>query len=290
MKSILPQLIEGLKHDSLRGMTANLLSMILGEAAQAIPSMIALLKTRTSNLGYYVPAALACAGPKAIQPLAELLDHKETFIRARAIKTIGLIGAPAVNMVPRLVEKLNTGCVLERVAAAEALGNIGTAGASLAVPALKAVVKDRDIAVRREAIDALGKMKEKAESAIPDLCNILDEAVATQIKWRVLLALKSIGVAAVPTLLQSLRNADEQVRMLAARELSECGKLVPAVIPALVKCLEDADPGVRAEAVESLGKLGSRAVGAKSSLEQLLRDPCEIVRARTKLALTAILT
>ena len=133
-------------------------------------------------------------------------------------------------------------------------------------------------------------MKEKAESAIPELCSILDEAVATQIKWRVLLALKNIGVAAVPTLLQSLRNADEWVRMLAARELSECGKLVPAVIPALVKCLEDADPGVRAEAVESLGKLGSRAVGARSCLEQLLRDPCEIVRARTKLALTAILT
>ena len=119
-------------------------------------------------------------------------------------------------MVPRLVEKLNTGSVLERVAAAEALGNIGPAGASLAVPALKAVVKDRDLAIRLAAIDALGKMKEKAESAIPDLCNILDEAVATQIKWRVLLALKNIGVAAVPTLLQSLRNADERVRMSAA--------------------------------------------------------------------------
>jgi HEAT repeat protein len=290
LKSMIPQLIEGLKHESTQEISVKSLGKIGAEATQAVPCLVDLLQNRSRSLGCCVPVALAGVGSKALPPLTKLIEHEETFVRARAIKTIGLIGALAVNMVPRLVEKLNTGTVLERVAAAEALGNIGPAGANLAVPALRAVVKVRDLAIRREAIDALGKMKEKAESAIPELCSILDEAVATQIKWRLLLALKNIGVAAVPTLLQSLRNADEWVRTLAARELSECGKLVPAVIPALVKCLEDADPGVRAEAVESLGKLGSRAVGARSCLEQLLRDPCEIVQARTKLALTAILT
>ena len=290
LKSIVPQLVDGLKHNSFPQMSAKLFDRIFAEATQTVPVsfLIDWLKSR-DRTGSYVLKWLAAAGSKAIPPLVELLKHKDSFVRARAIETVGLMGYQAANMVPRLVEKLNTGAVLERVAAAEALGNIGPAGASLAVPALRAVVKDRDLAIRLEAIKALGKMMEKAEPAIPELCNILNEAVATQIKWRVLTVFTNIGVTAVPQLVRSLGNADGWVRALAVRELSKFGNLVPAVIPALVKCLEDTDPGVRAEAVESLGKLGSRAVGVRSCLEQLLRDPCELVRERTQTALTAIL-
>jgi HEAT repeat protein len=290
LKSILPQLIDGLKHDSLRGISVNLLSTILAEATQAVPHLIDLLKTRNGNLGCYVPAALASAGSKAIPPLAKLMEHEEIFVRARAIKTIGLIGGPASSMVPRLIQKLNTGSILERVAAAGALGNIGPTGASVAVPALKAAVRDRDIALRCAAIEALGKLKGQAESAISDLCDFLNESLARQIKWRALTALKNIGVAGVPRLLQALKNADEEVRRFAAGQLSEFGKVIPSVVPALIECLGDADAGVRASAVESLEKIGSRAVVARSSLEQLLRDPCEIVRERTKVALNAMST
>ena len=289
LKSILPQLIEGLKHDSIRGLTANLLSRILAEATQAIPYLVDLLKIRKSDVGYYVPAVLAGAGSKALPALTKLMEHEQAFVRARAIKTIGLIGCPAVCMLPRLIEKLNTGSVLERVAAAGALGNIGPSGAGVAVPALKALIKDRDIAIRLEAIDALGKLKGDAKSAIPNLCGLLNEPLAMQIKWRALRTLSNIGVAAVPTLLQSLRNSDEQVRALAAKELSDFGDVIPSVVPALIDCLEDADIGVRVSAIESLAKIGSSAEVARPSLEQLLRDPCDIVREKTKLALAAML-
>ena len=225
LKSILPQLREGLKRNSFRSISARLLERILAESTEAIPYLVDLLKERKGP-GYYAPRALAAAGSEAISPIVELLEHRDAFVRARAIKTIGLMGGQAVSMVPTLVAKLSTGSVSERVAAAGALGNIGPAGAAQAVPALRTVVKDRDLAIRREAIEALGELKEHAEPAIRELCEILKERPAMRITWRIVRTLRSVGEAAVPALLQCLRSGDEEVRRLTARELSDLGEVV----------------------------------------------------------------
>jgi HEAT repeat protein len=186
-------------------------------AAPAIPNLLVLLKTRIPGEKLdrdEILRVFGSIGPLAIRPLLELLEHEEVFVRTGAMKALGLMGCRACSVVPQLIDKLRTGCPSERIVAIEALGDIGPSAASAAVPILRAVLKDRDLAVRFWAIVALDKMKEQAESAISDLCKIIKESSQSQvIKWQALLALKSIGPAAAA---QALDGADAHLQALVA--------------------------------------------------------------------------
>ena len=219
-KCLLPRVIDGLMDPSTRQVSAILLGRMGPAAAPAIPNLVVLLKTRVSGEdwnGNGVLQALASIGPLAIRPLLELLEHEEVFVRTGAMKALGLMGCRACSVVPRLIDKLRTGCPAERIVAVAALGNIGPSAAPAAVPVLRAVIKDRDLAVRCRAIEALEEMKEQAESAIPDLCEAIKEpSLSTVIKWRALWALKCIGPSAAPALARALDGADAHLRAIAA--------------------------------------------------------------------------
>jgi HEAT repeat protein len=217
---LLPRVVDGLMDPSARQISAILLRRMGAAAAPAIPNLIVLLKTRSPGEDldrHNVQQALASIGPLAIQPLLELLEHEEVFVRTGAMKTLGLMGRQACFVVPRLIDKLSRGCPSERIVAIQALGNIGPCAAAATVPVLRAVIQDRDLAVRCNAIDALGKMKEQAKSAIPDLCNAIKEAsLSTIIKWRAISALKCIGPVAAPALTEALDIADAPLQAIAA--------------------------------------------------------------------------
>jgi HEAT repeat protein len=222
-QSLLPRVIDGLMDPATRQISAILLRRMGAAAAPAIPNLTILLKTRSPDEEsdrHTVMQAFASIGPSAIQPLLELLEHEEVFVRTGAMKTLGLMGCPACSVVPRLIGKLSTSCPSERIVATEALGNIGSCAAASIVPALRAVIQDRDLAVRCNAIDAIGKMKEQAESAIPDLCNAIREpSLSTLIKLRAMWALKCIGPVAAPALIAALDSSDAPFRAVASEYL-----------------------------------------------------------------------
>lgn len=90
----------------------------------------------------------------------------------------------------------------EQDAARDALGRIGAA----AVPSLVGALRDPDPAVRRNAVEVLGRMGDDAAAAVPDLIALLDDS-------------------------------DPDVRKAATRTLGRIGPQAQAAVPALMQKL-----------------------------------------------------
>ncbi len=81
-------------------------------------------------------------------------------------------------------------------------------------------------------------------------------------------SLVAIGSPAVPSLIEALKQKDDNVRRGAVRTLSEIGG--PEVAPALIKTLEDEEFDIRWMAAEGLIELGMD--GLKALLQALIDD------------------
>ncbi|MFQ4139925.1 NACHT domain-containing protein [Nodosilinea sp. PGN35] len=101
---------------------------------------------------------------------------------------------------------------------------------------------------------------------------INDQKIPTGLKVNCLAT--SHSEAAIPGLLQAIKDQDSDIRGLAAEALGQLGS--DAVIPALCQALEDQDFGVRWSAAAALGQLGSDA--AILVLRQALEDQDSRVR------------
>ena len=120
-------------------------------------------------LVFLAPAALAQKATKSVDQLREQLDASRSTDRASAARSLGYKREAALPAVPRLIELLEKDYENDtRVAAAEALGNIGPKCAKTAVPALMTAAKeDRWPKVRAASLTALGEMRAAGKPAIP---------------------------------------------------------------------------------------------------------------------------
>jgi HEAT repeat protein len=182
----------------------------------------------------------------------------------------------------------NTGTPPERVLAIEALSSVGPEPAS-ALSVLRRLLRDRDLAVRTAAIDALQAMRQDAEPAIGDLAAMLDErSVSVLVKYRAIGALREIGPGSIPTLIQALAHPDGEIRACAAGALGNIGCEDEGLVALLSKSLLDADPKVRAQAAISLGAIGRKAKPAVAQLRRLLDDHNDVVVLQAERALEVI--
>src|SRR5207249_6544670 len=79
-------------------------------------------------------------------------------------------------------------------------------------------------------------------------------------------ALASIGSAAVPSLLELVKDPNRKRQAKAIRILGHMGSKANAAVPMLVEKLEDEDQEVRVLAAISLGQIGPQAKKAVSAL------------------------
>lgn len=86
-------------------------------------------------------------------------------------------------------------------------------------------------------------------------------------------ALGRIGAAAVPALVQALRNPDLQVRHKAIEVLGRMGDEAAAAVPDLIPLLDDPDPQIRKSAARTLGQIGPSAKDAVPALMRTLLQP-----------------
>ena len=95
---------------------------------------------------------------------------------------------------------------------------LGVWGTPESVPALVGVLRHEDIATRREAIAALGKIqgKQAAEAVAERLADFFDRSTARA-------ALEAMGPVGEPAVLQQLQHPDESVRTEACRILKLIG-------------------------------------------------------------------
>jgi len=78
------------------------------------------------------------------------------------------------------------------------------------------------------------------------------------VRRRAASTLGKVGPAAVPALVQALKDANAEVRGLSAFMLGEIGPAAKDAVPALTEALEDADWAVRFNAQEALRKIEGR--------------------------------
>ena len=93
-----------------------------------------------------------------------------------------------------------------RSSAAESLAKIG----SEAVSALTGLLRDQNGSVQEAAADALGKIGPEAKAAIPALALLVRPQ--EQARNAAARALRSIGPAVVPVLIELLRDKNEEVQ------------------------------------------------------------------------------
>ena len=158
---------------------------------------------------------LASFGDAVIEQLLLALSSDDLELKKRCVETLGMMGnSRAVEAIAHQLEMEDRGL---RMVAVEALGNFGPMGVNY----LLDVLKENSVALKRRAVQALGKVK------APD---------------------------AVPFLIPLLKHKDVYVRGYTARALGEIGD--PAATKALVESLYDCNW----DCSEALVKIGSPVV------------------------------
>lgn len=149
-----------------------------------VPTILATLRDLGGRDGSDLISGVSSIEPpvkEAVPVIAGLLDARNDATRRAAARGLGRMKAASFPAVPKLADCLAYEKDNEtRVAAAEALGEIGPTGAKASVPALaKAAKEDRWPKVRSTALTALGELGPAAKDAIP----VLREALKDPDGW-----------------------------------------------------------------------------------------------------------
>ncbi|HWB08675.1 MAG TPA: HEAT repeat domain-containing protein [Pirellulales bacterium] len=86
-------------------------------------------------------------------------------------------------------------------------------------------------------------------------------------------ALARIGDAAVPALIDTLHDPDQEVRAQAAQALARMGGKAAPAVDALIQALDDPNEEVRRGAARALGQIGPEAGEAVPALIKAIKDP-----------------
>jgi HEAT repeat protein len=259
-RSALPSLLQALTHQDarIRGGAAEVLKEFGEPAKVAMPALLARLRDESAA------------------------------VRVRAATALGVLGQENLTVVKALVTALSDGNSDVRGAAAESLGRLGPA-AKAAVAVLPRVLFDTVPAVRVRAAKAVWKISGESASVLPVLAEALRDR---NVGWQAAFVIGEIGPPAaesVPALIEALKQ--EQVpRPLRTPPSSALalGRVGTAAVPRLIDTLKDSRASVRTSAVIALGLVGVDARAAAPALFELLKDKDAEVRSASALSLGAI--
>ncbi|MFW6066344.1 MAG: HEAT repeat domain-containing protein, partial [Planctomycetota bacterium] len=238
-------------------------STALGKIGGARATDVLIEALRDGN--YSAIEALGEIGDRRAVPV--LLDHLDL---SGAGKAIGKCADESV--LPELTLRVKNSAGEELRQATIALGYIG---GEEAVQRLVVVSRSSITALRKSAIEALGRTRE------PDAMDTVVFALENDPRQVVrLVAAEAVGriggERALPILLEKLRDENPSVREGAAWGLGHLGDT--AGVEPLIEALEDENGLVRIVAVKALGRLGDQR--AVEPLEQMLWDPYTATAAK----------
>ncbi len=216
---------------------------------------------------------------RSVSVLIQLLRDPHTEVQSQAALSLAELGdrrvVPALKRMLRqdvsaqgkMIAKTTFGTCFY---AAFALGALGDASAT---PLLIRGLSDKDKFVRSQAANALGRMRD-TRAVVPLTHTVLhDPFVLARFG-----AAQSLGrlrdKRAVPFLVQSLRDANEDVREQSAKALGALGD--KRAVPPLIAALKDTDEAVPRAALLALGRIGDPA--ALPAARNLLRHKDASVR------------
>jgi HEAT repeat protein len=249
---------------------------LLGENRdpRAVEPLVALLPNFHGQYLHVPVGALVNIGEPAVEPLIELLNHKDRWARTGAAIALGKIGDK--RAVEPLINVLQDSERNVRWYAAESLGMIGDKRAVL--PLIKAL-SDSDVTVSKHAAEALGNLGDSR--AVEPLINVFEKG---RVRESAIAALGKLGDDRIEKcLLNALRDRSAEVRREALKSIHLIGS--KKVIEELVRLLKDSAWYIRRSAVDALVNIGDAAV---NPLLQALSDDDATVRANAASAFSRL--
>lgn len=200
----------------------------LGKAksAAALPKLLAMLDDPDEDAQWKATEALGAIGGPALPGLVDCLNLEKERPRWKAESALKMIGAGAV---PALAEALKDRRCRVRQSAAFLLGELGD---PRAIEALGAAMADKDEDTRWKAATALTKLGNKATKAV--LAQLGSESIECR-RCAAWVFQTTLDPDAVPRLIESLQDADEQVRWKAAIALQKAGQPAAARLLPLLR-------------------------------------------------------
>jgi HEAT repeat protein len=272
------------KDAKLRGAAAGALSKLGPQAREAAEALTATLDDDEGGVRIEAAVALGEIGPAAKGSAARLavMAAKDRFWDARACAA--LAASQVLKETPEeaceaLIALTKDSSSKARSAAAVFLEDLGPA-ARPAVPALEALLDDRDPVVSLAAAMALVRVR--PEAAGPRLLRLVEALDSGRAYPHALGHLGPVAAPALPALLDLTRRHearfDATAQQVARSALEAIEQISPAHAaplrrPVLLASLRaEDDPGERQEAAKQLGKLGAQA---KWAVEPLLAAAVE---------------
>ena len=297
-RSATPKLIELVddKNPHLRYGAIWSLGEIGSPAKAAIPKLIDGLSSTDDKCQIECVQALGKFGKQAsaaVKPISELaLSSKDTELRIAAMEALPLIKTD----IPLETSTLQK-CILdknERITqvAITAVAEFGHDGKS-AVPDIVSLISSKDSPLKREAIQALGKIGTQPDVVIPLLQKELNNpktAKSREIRLISMRALSGFGADAktAETEIDNALASSDAEMILAAARVVELGKLgSDANSKALNQAATNTSAAVRASCARAIG-VQKQLTELSPVLIRLLKDDSPVVRCEAALAVSEL--
>lgn len=223
-------------------------------------------------------------GPMALGDLIPLLNHRDWWRRRGSMLALGDMTSRTPAALSFLIRSLEDPQPEVRFAVARALGKMGPK-AYYCLPHLKRSLLFEDHRVAKLwMIFALSGITGQKAWALQQFRQILKDP-EKKLRWQMVALLEEMGEEAFPLLCETLRDADEKVRIRAAAAVSEIYPKEPMTsseIRALRQALKDPSEEVRRALVQSLVKMGNRVEPLLPYLVESLGDSHREVRENLK--------
>jgi beta-lactamase regulating signal transducer with metallopeptidase domain/HEAT repeat protein len=242
--------------------------------ARAVPGLLEAM--RDPALATIARERLAQLGPDSFSPLLDALDSTEASVRREALTAITQILASHLGVGPMGGPGVPGGYGGAPAGFAPGMeggggGFGGLQGAAVVPPdvmtrlasAVSKASRDKDVEVRRVAVNALGALAPHA-------------AMAGQFD------------ALMPSVLAALKDTDVDVRTGAARALIMVPGQAGGALDALIAAVKDENESVRQSALVALTNMGPAAKSATPAVLAAMKDSRPAVRATAAAALGAI--
>lgn len=216
---------------------------------------------------------------QAIPALVATLKDSDHTVRMAAAFALGKIGSDGKTVVPALVQALSDNDDSVRVSAADSLGWIHRE-AQLSVPALATALTDKDSSVQHAAMTAMIAFGRDGTLSLPSLISLVKSGNAPN-RFHAVRVLAAIGPDArdaVPLLTAELNDQDEEIRLESAAALAAIGMNQSQALPIPLRLINHEDSDIRCRAVGVLGAFGAMAQSAVPPLTKALNDEDRDVR------------
>ncbi len=180
---------------------------------------------------------------------------------------------------------------VQRMKAANALGNLGPEARSATNQILAALRDEKLPDVRAELTWAICEMGPPAESTIPHLAVALKDVDSRVRRW----AVRCLGKTNRPGMFQTVlaavffsSSADDEVLRQQLDATTMAKRQAKTVVPLLTETLRDKDPGVRLQSIKALVGLAPWASESIPVLREALKDPDQVVCKEAEEAILCI--